>query len=217
MASKIEICNIALSFIRGRSINSFEEASNEAQQCRLHYDIARKFALRDAQWKFANKTASLQLRSEEPLKWAYAYQYPGDCLKLRMVTADWYLKSPVDINNRPRSIYGDNYVDLDAGVPYEVLNAGDNMVIVTDLANAYVEYTLDVTNTVLFDPTFTDAFSYYLASRIAVPLTGADIGRAMREDALKLYSSTLSSAVANDINEQKRKPRQEPSLVQIRR
>ena len=182
-------------------------------------DFARQFVLRDAQWQFAKRVEPLQLRTEEQLEWVYAYQYPIDCLKLRKVFGDLEFKQSMNAGNISSGYLSyNNYIEpADVSVPYELINDGDNRIIGTDLEDAYAMYTKDVKDTTLFDPTFTSAFIYYLASMIAVPLTGVDIGRVMREDMLKLYGSTMSSAVAHDLNEQRRTPRPEPDLVSIRR
>jgi hypothetical protein len=83
MASVIEICNRALSNIgNSRSINSLTEASKEAGQCSLHFDSCRDAALADFDWNFATKRLALADTNNPPPDWAYAYQYPTDCLRI---------------------------------------------------------------------------------------------------------------------------------------
>jgi len=216
MSSKVEICNMALAAIRGKSINSLTEPSREAQQCNLHYDIARRFVLRDSPWQFAKKVVALQLRTEEPLHWIYAYQYPGDCLNLRTVTGDYAFKTPVDTFDRPRVHYND-YIEPELSQPYEIHNDGDNKIIVTDVPEAYAIYTKNVELTTLFDAQFITAFSFYLGSLIAVPISGVEIGSKMRSDSLSMYTSTMSAAVSAEMNEQRQPARREPALVRARR
>ena len=84
MASEIEICNLALGNIRAGSINSFTEGSIQAQQCNLKYSIIRDRCLREIVWSFNRKIEALAtLSSVTIFNWAYAYQYPSDCLKIR--------------------------------------------------------------------------------------------------------------------------------------
>lgn len=217
MASVVESCNIALSHIRARSINSLNESSIEAQQCKLHYESVRDIVLRDTDWPMARKTVALALLVSTPLRWAYAYQYPTDALAIRMVTGDWAFKdnSQGDLVTRVR--YQDMIPQPEPGVPFDIENLDDARVIVTDQPQAYGVYTKKVTNFNIFDPLFIEAFEWLLASRIAIPLIGGDMGRKMREEALGMYSSALRSAIAAAKNEGKRPPRREPSLIEARR
>ena len=79
-------------------------------------------------------------------------------------------------------------------------------VIGSDLSESYLQYTMDVTDTTLFDDNFVEAFAWYLAAQIAVPIVGAEKGREMRRDALQLYTSFMTEAKANNANERSRKP-----------
>lgn len=213
MSSIVEICNMALASIRGKSINSLTEASIEAQQCKLHYDIARQFVLRDTPWGFAKKTAVLQLRNEKPLEWLYAYQYPIDCLYVRKVVADFGFNEAEFANRK----YYEDFVLPENEYPFEVLESVDGKSIGTDLEEAYVVYTKNITNPTMFGAQFVRALVHYLGSMIAVPIMGGDIGRTMRGDELELYRATISSAVASNMNESKPHPRKDAALVNARR
>ena len=83
MASVVEICNRALSYIgNSRSINSLTEASKEAGECSLHFEACRDAVLSDFDWNFATKRVALADTSNPPPDWEYAYQYPSDCLRI---------------------------------------------------------------------------------------------------------------------------------------
>ena len=82
MASDVEICNIALSNIRAGSINSLDENSLQAQQCKLKYALLRDRMLTEVPWTFNRKIRALSVLTTEIFNWAYAYQYPTDCLKI---------------------------------------------------------------------------------------------------------------------------------------
>ena len=88
--------------------------------------------------------------------------------------------------------------------------------IVTDLSEAYVVYTLKLTDPTLFDPVFEQALVHYLESKLAVPVVGGSFGRQMKADAIGLYQQTLSQAVAQDQNEQKRPKRRPAAAVRAR-
>ena len=212
------MANAATPFgIKAKSINSLTESSNEAQQCNLFYNSARDFVLRDTSWQFATKTAVLALRSEEPLRYVYAYQYPGDCLKVQMVTGDWYLKTQTDVGLVSRARFMDDPLQPDPSFPYALQNIDGDKVIVTDLTEAYAVYTKKVVDPTLFDPIFEEALTRYLASKIAVSVVGGDFGVKMEDRALGLYQRALAEAIATDENERKRPPRREPAMVRVRR
>src|SRR5688500_4621637 len=83
MASVVEICNLALTHVRGGSINSLDEASVQAQRCKLFYEIARDQALADATWGFNHALVALaELEDVEVFNWAHAWTYPSDCLHI---------------------------------------------------------------------------------------------------------------------------------------
>jgi hypothetical protein len=214
MASIVEICNMALASIRAKSINSLTEASIEAQQCKLHYDIARQFILQDTPWNFAKKSAALQLMTVEPQEWLYAYQYPIDCLRVQSVIADYGLKNPAEFYNEH---YREDYVIPDTEMKFEIVSGGDGKMIVTDQQDAYAIYTKNVKDPTLFDPQFVKALTHYLASMIAVPVMGGDIGRTMRGDELELYKMTISSAVASNMNESRRPAPRYSRLIDVRK
>jgi hypothetical protein len=217
MSNKVEICNMALAAIRSAGINSLTEASREAQQCRLHYDLARQFVLRDAQWQFATKVEILSLRGETPLQWLYAYQYPVKCLKIKQITySQGFGQSDTTDGLAERKRFDEGYDEPATQVNYEILNMGDNKVIATDQQEAYIMYLYDVEDTGLFDPDFVTALVHYLTSLIAIPLTGVDIGTSLRQGALQLYSSMFSIAVANDQNEKKAPVKKLPKQVLAR-
>lgn len=216
MSSQVEICNMALASVRGKSINSLDERSVEAQQCKLHFDLARKFVLRDTDWQFARKSLALQLLTDDPLRWAYAYKYPTDCLNLKMVTADYSsFDAPIGLTYEAGGPACD-YYKPEFNVPYEVQDGTDGRIIATDQQDAYAIYTKDETVVDNFDPLMTTAFAHYLASLVAIPVMGGDFGRKMRDDALQLYASTMSSAVASNMNEQKRAEKRQPCLISAR-
>lgn len=57
MAAKLDIWNMALGFIGTRTVASESERTPEAVQCALFWDSARRTALRDYPWNFAQARA----------------------------------------------------------------------------------------------------------------------------------------------------------------
>jgi len=183
MASEVGICNLALSNIRAGSINSFDEASSQAQLCRLKYPVLRDQALEDAPWQFSHRLIALALLTDEVHGWTYVYQYPNDCLRIN-------------------KLIGDVVLPTDTKIPYEIFNIGDNKVIVSNEANLRIDYRAKVADPNLFTNQFVIALSHLLGGELAIPIAGVDKGRSLRQDEFKLYNAYLSAATAGNSNEQ---------------
>ena len=153
MATQVEICNAALVRLAGTTINSIDEASAEANACKVLWDSTRKSELRKHPWNFAIKRNELVRSPAEPIyKYQYKYSIPPECLRLI-----------------------ENYMDFD----YKI----EGSYIYTNESKVYVRYVYDVTDTSKWDPLFVDvmtaAMSYKLA--YAIPRSGAMIDRMRSE------------------------------------
>jgi hypothetical protein len=185
--TKTLIANMALAHIKQRSIASPDEASEPARKVNLFYDPCRRAVLRSCDWNFATTTSKLALLGDQQtamdnptdqskqdviLGWNYLYSYPAKCIRARNII------SPVAVN-----MY-DPYMDRTL---YDRLRAEGNLIsdfrvlrspitnvlaIPCQLQNAYCEFTIDITDEGQFDDMFVEGFSYYLAAKLAIPLTG---------------------------------------------
>jgi hypothetical protein len=177
--SKIGICNLALSHIGAGTISALTEVSAEAVQCSLHYDNALDFVLRDYPWNFATRRVTLALSSDTPPdEWGYAYSLPSDCLWARRVVVSNAATDPLFV--------------------IEINSTGDGKILLTNEVTAVLQYTARITETTLFDPMFSEAFSWKLASMIAFPLTkSAELWNACQT----MYINMKSAAQRADANE----------------
>lgn len=203
MASEIDICNMALSAIRAGSINSLTEASLQAQQCKLHYPFLRDSLLREGCWGFARTIKALALRTDDVFNWVFSYQYPSDCLKLERLILDFEEFTSNDNGGalRHRHIEDIFTPDLERQIKHEINNIDGNKVILANEQNLRIKYSKKITDPNLFDVTFIQTLVYLLASTLAIPVVGGDLGRGFRSDNLQLYNSFLNAAIANDKNE----------------
>lgn len=200
MSSEITICNLALSHIRGGSINALTEASIQAQQCKLLYPILRDSALENAPWQFATRIVSLaELADVEVFNFAYTYQYPSDCLKIKRLILNWET-----VNRTDSQFYGNNLpiINTQAPVPYQIFNDDGNRVIGANYAELRAEYTVQVTDTNLFSIQFILALSHLLAAELAIPIVGVNEGRKLKSDSMQQYNAHIRAAVAAMMNEQ---------------
>ena len=82
--STTQIANLALSRVGAMQIASLDTStSEEARQCRLHFDQKRDQLLRQHQWSFATDRATLSALDAAPItEWAAAWQLPSDLVRL---------------------------------------------------------------------------------------------------------------------------------------
>lgn len=188
MASEVEICNIALANIRAKSINSLNEASLQAQQCKLFYPILRDQLFEYAPWQFAHKVEPLSLLTLESFSWGYVYQYPTDCLKINKLLLNY------------AGIRDDTF-GAHQKVEYEIQIIDDTKVIVSDAPDLRVDYRSKITDPNLFTNEFRMTLSHLMASEIAVPIVGTEMGRQLRSDSFQIYTRYLNAAIASNSNE----------------
>lgn len=186
MASSSEICNLALSHIGvGKEVaNYLTEKSEEAAACRRFFTLTQDAVLRDFPWPFAKKIATLALIEEDPTDEAeFSYRYPTDCIFIRKLLSG--------IANDTRQ----------SRVPYTVAYSETGRIILCNIEDAQLEYTIRISDPEKYPPDFAMAFSLRLAHYIAPRLTGGDAFK-VGERALKLYEYEISKAKVNSLNEQ---------------
>jgi len=177
MATVIDICNRALSLIHAQPIGALTESSQEAVLCNQFYDELRLSLLRDHAWNFATRRVVLGEEIDEYTLYTYAYTYPSDCLYARRL-----LPSATEV--------------VAFEVQANLSNSG--RVILTDLEDAELEYTIDIENTNVMDPLFRGALSWLLAANLAPPLKAkTQLVQAMTQG----YFAALSRAKMADANE----------------
>lgn len=208
MTSEVEICNVALSNIRAGSINSLDESSLAAQQCKLKYPLFRDMLLKH-NWGFNRKIESLGLTTHELFNWAYAYQYPNDCLKLNRLVGEHEELQNADADVISRLVDAQILPinDLRRRIPHELFNVDGDKVIGANEANLRIDYAAKVTDPNLFNVDFVLALSHLLAAEIAIPIVGAETGRQLRSDEMELYTAYVDSAIADDMNEDYEDPK----------
>lgn len=181
MASDVDICNMGLRHLGLAPISALDPPVNQTvRDCALFYPQVRDLTLRDHPWNFAAKRRSLTsftLSDDYAGEYLYAYVFPADCLM-------------------PRGVY------LDGGTKpqdYKVMRAATNeKIILTDVENAILEYTMIVTNTTWFSVEFVEAAALLMAGKLAVPLRQ---DKHLAEAFETKYRGALAAAVANDAQE----------------
>ncbi len=177
-----DICNIALSSIGQGRIDSIDEDSEAARQCKIYYELTRKNLLSSFRWGFAERFEKLALVNATIPKWAYAYAIPKKCLIIRQL----YNKDGDDIR------MDESTKDLEYHEFQIALVDESTRVVMTDIPNAYMDYTADVVNAEVFNPSFAEALAHKLASLIAMPLSGST---SMAQTQYQLYQMAIQQAM----------------------
>ena len=180
--SKTDIVNLALGHLKQRKIANLTENSIQAQEANRSYDIARREALRGADYGFCLVVKTLAVDATYAAssdgvyagKWIYAYTYPSNSISIKRI----FNETTADAKQRNEFT-----------VVYDDVN--NKKVILTDVYQALCEYTFDVQDTSLFDASFVPAFAFRLAYEMAPNLTGDD---AIADAMLKLYNVAISEA-----------------------
>lgn len=181
MANQLEICNLALSQVKGGFIESLTESSREAEIINRIYDLARDSTLTDVAPRFARKQVALALSTDTVTGWSFVYAYPADCL------------DAIEIYNEASAKDEDK-------IPFEIAagSALNTKVILTEQELAELIYTAKVTNTSVYDNLFTEALAWKLASYLAMPLKGDDKLRAQTGQAYSIAVGIAKSKTKNE-------------------
>lgn len=180
----LDIWNMALGWIGTGTVASARENRPEVVQCRLFWDSARRQCLRDYPWGFAQARAVLA-QKEVPEAWQedwqFAYAVPDGCLKAHRVT-----EPGASSTERPYEL---------------VRDAEGKNLILTDVSNALLDYTVDETDASRFDDSFGHLVARKLACLIAIPLLKNNTQKIQELESL--YRSALPVSHDNDSAERR--------------
>jgi hypothetical protein len=203
--TEVDICNIALSRVRAKSIGSLTEQSAQAEQCRIFYPEARNLVLSLVDWPFNKATITMAQKTTTPAEWAFAYAYPTDCLRVRYV-----LPTGSGLIDNYRG-YDDRLTQYDQiQVAFDVqLDENGDQVIVTNYDQARLVYSKRVSDVRLFGQMVTEMIAYRLAMDLAIQL-GGDSGQRYQSTAQANFESMKQEAEAKYLNQAL--PRQKQAL-----
>lgn len=197
MASTVDACSLALSHIGGYTIQSLDDPTKEARECKRLAIPARDATLEAGDWGFARKSVALALLSYTRPGWSYAYAWPSDCLMPRRIYDP--SREGADVDPATLDSLGDDPIPFEVGVN-DALNA---RIILTNQVSAIVVYTARVTDANLFSPTFIDAWSWRLAADLAIPIRSDS---ALQQKMLAQFERRIGQAGQNSANAEYRKP-----------
>lgn len=167
-ATSLTICNQALALLGEKEtlVTDLDNPANKPERlCALFYHNARREMLRYTDWRVARKVDDLVVISGDPEledRWEYKYTVPTDLLKPLRVT---------DTADYSRS-----------GYPYEMMTQSDGThVLLTNIEDAYLVYTYDLTTATTFTEDMITVLMYMLAIKLARAIVGAKTGTVVQE------------------------------------
>lgn len=147
MASKVQICNMALVQLGQATITALTDNTANAKRCNELYDLVRKIVLEAHPWNGCVKMVALSQVVETPVyKWTYVHQLPTNCIRV--------LETDQDVNNKR-----------------EWEQMGNK--IYSDFGDLNIKYIYDNEDTTLFSPALVVALSARLEAELAYPCTGS--------------------------------------------
>ena len=181
-----DICNIALSYLAKNRITSLDDNTEEAKQCKIHYDHCRRQILRAYTWGFAKKVEELALLDATIPGWDFVYAYPQKCIAVRLI-----------FDEATAARKESEKAEFDKAIIKDNTRA-----LLTNVENAWCEFTYDATNADMFSEEFAEALSRLLASAMALQLTG---NANIQATQYQLYQVALRAGTTAAANEREKK------------
>lgn len=216
MSSPTDVTNLALTKIGIQgSVSSIlpSDGSTEGDAASILYNPLIDSLHRSANWNFARKQEQLTLirafsvngvvsDDPPPQPWLYEYLYPADCIRAR------FLQPFLSIGNTtsPPLTTADNIIPtFYESNPIKFIVANNRnlsghptRVILTNMQNAILVYTMRVEDPGLWDPQFLDAASAYLGAWLINALAR---NRAQLNDMISIVKEIVGEARRTDGDE----------------
>lgn len=170
-----DICNLALSYLSKGKITSMEDNTEEAAQCKIHYEHDRRLLLRQYPWNFAKRVTKLALLADTMPGFDYTYAYPAECLAVRFVFDEEHAAERED-----------DQQNFDV-----VMASGSQKAIATNVELAWCEYTFNTKDVDMFPDEFIEALAHYMAANMAMVLTGS---ASIQQTQFQLYQECTEMA-----------------------
>jgi len=185
--TKLDVWNMALDHLVEHALNATTDASTYARWLRRNHDQARDAFLRLKPWNFAMQLNTLTVDNTAPaFRWDYRFPLPSDWIRII-----------------PPTQYGER---TDSPIPFEVIGG---YIYVNDPPTAttlYLRTIQRVEDFTEWDPLAVDAFSIFLAHRLALRATGKATykDRLLQDlaDALRLAADVDTLEGSSEIVEQ---------------
>jgi hypothetical protein len=207
MISKLSIWNQAVALIRAKAIQSENEDSLEARECRRHYpDIILSLLEGPHDWGFATRRFTLNaLVNDREDEWLYAYGLPSDLASPVHVLPNFEgfgLGLPIPLPGNP---YFEVWSTMQQGLsaPYII----ENGTLYTNAEDAILVYVTTTGMESHFSAKLASAVAHELASFLAMSIKGNE---ALADKYANKAEMLRQRAIADDAN---RQPQSYPPYV----
>lgn len=198
ITTPVQVANLALGLVGQRQlIGAFNDPSVEAQTADLYFETTRDELLQKWDWRFATKRAVLALTTEERTGWGYCYECPADLLKAQQIYSGARMPGQGD----------------QVAFTKELNDAADGHLILTDMVDAELFYTVRLATVALWPPLFVKAVAAQLAVYLAPALP-------VKPELIPTYEAraerAFQLAASRDANEAQKDPEAESEFIRER-
>lgn len=201
---EVDISNLALAYLgdvaRVTSLDPVD-GSVQAIHCARFFALVRNSLLSAHRWGFANRRHEpVQLSASDSPQWAFAYGLPQDVLRVTAV--------------RHRSVQDDPPGTQGSDPAFRVeQSAAGYRVLRTNQDEAAIRYTSLAVDPEHYPPKFREALAATLASAIAGPIVGGDMGTKKTIEMARLAVIKLTEARESDAGQHKAPTQVLPSFL----
>lgn len=220
MTSQVDICNRALLGVGSRdqiSSISPSDGSESADACSVLFTPTYESLARSAHWgclRYQDTLSLLKAAADTPENpsgtllpippspWLYSYAYPANCLKVRALTPTTLPNTGVTpfttFNNAaPLGLFESGQIVY--AVAYDVDSGGNPIrVILTNLSQAQIIYTINQPNPIIWDSQFQAAMVGALGAYLVPALS---LNMTLMTTCIKLADGIIAQARVSDGNE----------------
>jgi len=168
MASKVQICNMALSRLGANTVTSLTDNTTEAKLCNTLFDDLADRVMMQGSWTTTITRTSLAKTTNTP-----SFEYTNE------------FQLPVD----PKCLKVLNVNDDEAMTDFRI--EGDKLL--TDNSTVKIRYIAQLTDTEDYGPMLTEAIEVLLASYLALPIAGdRGLAQALKQEYAELLNNNLA-------------------------
>lgn len=175
MASEVQICNQAISWLGGNKIISLDDDTTEGRLCKANYALLRDACIEEGKWTFATKRFRLVVNpTSPPSGYSHRFEIPSTVLVVIMVTPHKENKNQTEDFDWRRE---ETFIVADHDGPL------------------YAKCIVRITDTTKFTATFVQSLAARIAADIASPLTESST----KEDRMwTKYNNSITLALGID-------------------
>jgi hypothetical protein len=196
--TKLAIINMALKHLGMNTIDDLDGQDPSTLTMLEYFDTCRNIVFEEHQFSFANAQMALtESAIEVPLGWTFAYDYPTE-----NCAAVWTLFNAATVDQKDAQDF-DTYRDPATG----------DKILVSNLDEAYCEYSLILVDPEDWSEKFAHAVSFNLAAS-AAPYLGKTGDEVLK--ILAIYGALISDVKRVDAAHKSKKPKLEEKYLDSR-